>query len=81
MRDLIEQVQAEFPFYGYRRVQWYLKKVMGKTVNTKKIRRIMDEYGLKAVIWKGFKVKTTDSDHEHGYAPNLLPGKTITGVN
>ena len=62
-------------------MHWHLKKVMGETVNTKKIRRIMDEYGLKAVIWKGFKVKTTDSDHEHGYAPNLLPGKVITGVN
>ena len=81
VRDLIEKVQAEFPFYGYRRVHWHLKKVMGETVNTKKIRRIMDEYGLKAVIWKGFRVKTTDSDHEHGYAPNLLPGKVITGVN
>lgn len=26
-------------------------------------------------------MKTTDSNHEHGYAPNLLPGKKITGIN
>ncbi len=53
VRDLNEQVQAEFPFYGYRRVQQYLKKALGVNINTKKIRRIMDEYGLRAVIWKG----------------------------
>lgn len=81
MRDLIEQVQAEFPFYGYRRVRQHLKRVMGKTVNAKKIRRIMDEYGLRAVIWKGFKVKTTDSEHGHGYAPNLLLGRAVSGID
>lgn len=41
----------------------------------------MKKYGLKALIWRGFKVKTTDSEHDHGYAPNLLPGMMITGVN
>jgi len=81
VRDLIEQVQAEFPFYGYRRVHEYLKRIVGQTINKKKIRRIMDEHGLKAVIWKGFKVKTTDSDHVYGYAANLLPGRTVNGIN
>ncbi len=41
----------------------------------------MDDYGLRALIWKGFKVKTTDSNHKQGYAPNLLPGMDITGLN
>jgi transposase InsO family protein len=41
----------------------------------------MRKFGLKALIWRGFKVKTTDSNHPHGYAPNRLPGTTITGVN
>jgi transposase InsO family protein len=41
----------------------------------------MRKYGLKALIWRGFKVKTTDSKHDHGYAPNLLPGMKITGLN
>jgi putative transposase len=80
-RDLIEKVQAEFPFYGYRRVHHHLERLVGVTINEKKIRRIMDDYGLKALIWKGFKVKTTDSNHDRGYAPNLLPGRTITGLN
>lgn len=37
----------------------------------------MREYGLKALIWRGFRVKTTDSDHLYGYAPNLLAGRII----
>jgi len=80
-RDLIEKVQAEFPFYGYRRLHEHLELRVGVTINEKRIRRIMDDYGLKALIWKGFKVKTTDSNHEHGYAPNLLPGRAVTGIH
>jgi hypothetical protein len=37
VRDLIEQVQTECPAYGYRRVQAYLRKAMGITINHKKI--------------------------------------------
>lgn len=39
----------------------------------------MREYGLKALIWRGFKVKTTDSNHLYGFAPNLLSGRKVTG--
>jgi transposase InsO family protein len=41
----------------------------------------MQKYGLKALIWRGFKVKTTDSNHSYGYARNLLPGMQVTGPN
>ena len=41
----------------------------------------MKKYGLKSLIWRGWKIKTTDSDHNFGYAKNLLPGMTLTGVN
>ena len=41
----------------------------------------MKKYGLKALIWRGWKIKTTDADHNFGYAKNLLPGRTLTGVN
>lgn len=81
MRDLIEKVQAEFPFYGYRRIQKHLKHQTGTATNGKKILRVMRKFGLKALIWRGFKVKTTDSEHNYGYAPNLLPGMILTGVN
>lgn len=80
-RDLIEKVQAEFPFYGHRRIHEHLEKKMNVTINEKKILRMMDEYGLKALIWKGFKVKTTDSNHTLGYSPNLLSGRKVTGIH
>jgi transposase InsO family protein len=67
--------------YGYRRVHEYLERVEGMTVNEKRIRRVMRENGLKALIWRGFKVKTTDSQHGHGYAPNRLKGLELAGVN
>ena len=81
VRDLIEKVQAEFAFYGYRRIHEWLERKHGITINEKKIIRVMKKYGLKALIWRGFKVKTTDSDHPYGYAPNLLPGLSLNGVN
>jgi putative transposase len=81
VRDLIEKVQAEFAFYGYRRIHEWLERKRGITINEKKIIRVMKEYGLKALIWRGFKVKTTDSDHPYGYAPNLLPGMSLNRVN
>jgi transposase InsO family protein len=74
-------VQVEFPFYGHRRVHEHLKQKMRVIVNKKKLLTIMRKYGLKALIWRGFKVKTTDSNHNFGYAKNLLPGMRITGPN
>jgi transposase InsO family protein len=78
---LIERTQAEFPFYGYRRVHEWLERKQGITINEKRILRIMQKYGLKALIWHGWKIKTTDPDHNFGYANNLLPGRRITGIN
>lgn len=41
----------------------------------------MKKFGLKSLIWRGFKIKTTDPDHNFGYAKNLLPGMKLTGIN
>lgn len=81
VRDLIEEVQTEFPFYGYRRLHEWLERKRGTTINEKRLLRIMKKYGLKALIWRGWKIKTTDPDHNYGYAKNLLPGRTITWLN
>jgi len=81
LRDKIETIQAEMPFYGHRRVHEHLEQKYGLTVNKKKLLRVMKKYGLRALIWSGFKVKTTDSNHAHGYAPNLLPGMVVDGPN
>ncbi len=41
----------------------------------------MRENGLRAMIWRGFKIKTTDSNHTFGIAPNRLAGTKVTGLN
>lgn len=81
LRDRIEAVQAKYPFYGYRRVHEHLERHEGLTVNKKRIQRVMRQHGLRALVWRGFKVKTTDSEHDHGFAPNLLPGITVEEPN
>jgi transposase InsO family protein len=81
LRDRIEAIQAELPQYGCRRIHQHLEQKMGLVVNEKRIARVMRLFGLRAAIWRGFKVKTTDSAHNHGYAKNLLPGLTVDGLN
>ena len=70
LRDRIERIQMELPRHGYRRVNALLRRE-GYQINTKRIRRVMREYGLFAEVKKAFKVATTDSKHEYGIYPNL----------
>jgi putative transposase len=79
LRDQIEAIQAEFPGYGYRRVQRDLKQ-RGQKINTKRIRRVMSENGLRPILWRSF-VRTTDSNHSHRIYPNLLKNQTVSGPN
>lgn len=80
LRDHIERLQGEFPSYGYRRLGQQLRRE-GIVVNDKKIRRIQRKYQLFPIRWKSFKISTTDSHHGHKVYPNLLAGKTLTGIN
>ena len=41
----------------------------------------MKKYALKPLIWRGFKVKTTDPNHNYGYAENRLAGLVVTRKN
>jgi transposase InsO family protein len=49
--------------------------------NRKRVERLMREEGLSARTRKRFKVQTTDSDHDHPVAPNLLPQRSVTRPN
>lgn len=80
LRDRIEKIQAELPRTGYRRLYEYLARD-GTVVNTKRIRRIMREYGLFAEVKKAFKTATTDSKHGFPVYPNLVKELEITGPN
>lgn len=78
LRSLIEEIQSQCPQYGVRQVYWELFWVYGKRVNRKRIHRVMREHGLRAQIYRGFKVSTTDSNHSNRIYPNLLHDLEVT---
>jgi len=79
LRDQIERVQAELSPAGYRSVLHYLRR-QGNSAGERKIRRIMKKYDLHAKLKRAF-VATTDSRHPHRVYPNLLPGRTVMGLD
>lgn len=80
LRDKIEQIQMDFPRYGYRRVGQQLRRE-GICVNSKRIRRVMREHGLFAEVKKVFKTTTTDSKHGYPVYPNLTKDLEVTEPN
>ena len=74
-RGVIEEIKQVFHTkrgrYGSPRITHELRRT-GRTCNHKRVERLMREEGLKARGSKGRKVRTTQSDHDHPIAPNLL---------
>jgi putative transposase len=79
LRDRIDAIHADFPRSGYRSMRQYLKR-QGVVVSGRKLRALMKQYGLQALIKRAF-VKTTDSNHKLSVYPNLLPGLYVDGIN
>jgi len=71
--ERIEEICAEWPSYGYRRVTAELHTT-GCLVNHKKVMRLMREHGLTVRPRRRF-VATTDSDHDGPIFPE--PGKNV----
>ena len=65
----IQEICAEWPRYGYRRVTAELRQ-QGLVVNHKKVMRIMRENDLTVRPRRRF-VATTDSNHDGPVFPNL----------
>jgi len=57
--------------YGSPRITQELRR-QGQICNHKRVERLMRQEGLKARSGKRLKVRTTNSDHDHPVAPNLL---------
>lgn len=70
LRDAVEDVCADFPGYGYRRVTHHLARE-GWQVNHKRILRVMREESLLCHLKRRW-VPTTDSEHGLRVYPNLL---------
>src|SRR5690606_35271032 len=69
----------EHPKSGYRTMIHYLK-TSGVRVGERNLRRIMKRYDLQARIRRAF-VATTESNHSHRGYPNLLPERTVRGLD
>jgi putative transposase len=77
LRGQIEDILAEFPAYGYRRVTHELRR-RGRVVNHKRVARVMRQAALTPKRVRRF-LATTDSDHPEPIYPNLLPQLAATG--
>lgn len=79
LRGLIEEIHVVLPGYGYRRVREHLLK-RGKTVNTKRIRRVMKKYALFSCLKKLMKQRG-EGLGVRLYYPNLIRGIKLNGPN
>ena len=79
LRDDIQRIALEFPYYGWRRVSAELRR-RGWTVNHKRVRRIMREDNLLCLRRRKFVV-TTDSDHSRPVYPNRAAQLKLSGIN
>jgi putative transposase len=70
--ELIEQLLLRKPYFGYRRIAAQLKRE-GHTVNTKVVRRILKELGIRRKVGQ-VRIRTTDSSHPHWRYANLVQG-------
>lgn len=61
--------------YGTRRIAEELRD-QGQPAGRRKIARILKQAGLSAIQPRSFRPRTTESQHQLGYSPNLLPGTT-----
>jgi len=79
LRDEMQGIAVEFPYYGWRRMQRELKE-RGWVVNHKRLRRIMREDNLLCLRQRKFVV-TTDSNHHRPVYSSLAGEMKLTGVN
>jgi putative transposase len=79
LRDEMQRIALEFPYYGWRRMKKELKD-RGWVVNHKRVRRIMREDNLLCLRRRKFVV-TTDSNHDRPVYPNVASELELTGLN
>jgi putative transposase len=75
IRNIIEIL----PESGYRPVTTILKR--NRTINHKKVHRIMSWNGLLCRKHKHFRIGTTDSRHRYRKYPNIAKDITTTDIN
>lgn len=80
LRDEIQRIALEFPYYGRPRITAELEK-RGWQANHKRVYRIMREDNLLCLRRRKFVVATTNSNHTRPIYPNLAGGMRLAGIN
>ena len=80
LRDEIQRIALDFPYYGWPRITVELEK-RGWQANHKRVYLIMREDNLLCLRRRKFVITTTNSNHPHPVYPNLARGMTLTGIN
>ncbi len=74
--EVVEQIrQAQTRHkgrYGRRRMTPEVSEALGRRINHKRVGRLMREHDLRSRKRRPFRVRTTDSKHDHPIAPNIL---------
>ena len=80
LRDTIQRLALEMPFYGYRRITAELHR-QGVKVNHKRVRRLMRQDNLLCLRQRKAFLVTTDSTHRFSIYPNLAAELLLTDIN
>jgi putative transposase len=78
IRDLIDEVYTECPFYGSRKLALEVGERIGRSVNRKPMQRLMREMGIAALVPSP---STSQSHPGHEVYPYLLRDREITRPN
>lgn len=70
IKTALLDLAAEWPTYGYRRLTFMMQR-LGWKVNSKRVRRYMDELNLTGAP-PARKTRTTNSQHDFARYPNLV---------
>jgi len=79
LKEKIQQIAYQYPYYGYRRITAQLHRENIK-VNHKRVLKIMRNLGIQARIKRSY-VTTTNSRHHNRVYPNLIKDFLTTGIN
>lgn len=77
LQTAIQEVAGAWPTYGYRRITVQLRRDKQWTVNSKRVRRVMQALGLQGQQPRR-KHRTTNSTHDFPRYPNLVADLTVT---
>jgi transposase InsO family protein len=80
LRDEIQRIALEFPYYGWPRITRELSD-RGWRANHKRVYRIMREDNLLCLRRRKFVVVTTNSHHNRPVYPNLAREMAPTGIH